>query len=134
MKKYHQLLNFASNARKNAYAPYSHYTVGAAIEADNNKIYAGCNVENISYPCGTCAEESAISAMIADGAYKIKRILITAGGDILISPCGACRQRIIEFSDENTEILLADEDEIKKILSINELLPFSFKEFRDDKY
>ena len=129
MKNYHQLLTFARQAHTRAYAPYSKLKVGAAIEADDGNIYCGCNVENISYPCGTCAEAGAIAAMICGGGKKIRKILITSDSNILITPCGACLQRILEFSTSETQILLTDNSEVKRILTISELLPTAFKEF-----
>lgn len=122
------LFNQALNARQNAYAPYSHFVVGAAVLSANGKIYAGCNVENISYPCGTCAEAGAIAAMNADGGRLIKDIVVVADGDSLISPCGACLQRIFEFADAETTVHLADLTGIKQSLKITELLPVSFNE------
>ena len=122
------LFTQALNARQNAYAPYSHFAVGAAVLSANGKIYAGCNVENISYPCGTCAEAGAIAAMNADGGRLIKDIVVVAGGDSLVSPCGACLQRIFEFADAETIVHLADLTGIKKSLKIAELLPISFNE------
>lgn len=122
------LFNQALNARQNAYAPYSHFAVGAAVLSANGKIYAGCNVENISYPCGTCAEAGAIATMNADGGRLIKDIVVVADGDSLISPCGACLQRIFEFADAETTVHLADLTGIKQSLKITELLPVSFNE------
>ena len=122
------LFNQALNARQNAYAPYSHFAAGAAVLSANGKIYAGCNVENISYPCGTCAEAGAIAAMNADGGRLIKDIVVVADGDSLISPCGACLQRIFEFADAETTVHLADLTGIKQSLKITELLPVSFNE------
>ena len=78
MKNYRQLFTFARTALEKAYAPYSHFRVGAAIEADDGKVYAGCNVENVSYPCGTCAEAGAVAAMVCGGSAKIRRIPPTA--------------------------------------------------------
>lgn len=121
-----KLFSAALSARLKAYAPYSQFQVGAAIESENGKIFKGCNVENLSYPVGTCAEAGAIAEMIVSGEKKIRKILIVAGGKELIAPCGACLQRIKEFSDDSTQILLADEDGIKKTFSIQELLPFGF--------
>lgn len=129
MKKNQQLFEIARRAMLNAYAPYSKFRVGAAVLADDGKIYAGCNTENISYPCGTCAEAGAVAAMTAGGARKISKILIVSDGKNLITPCGACLQRIKEFSDKNTEIVLSDENENERIFSVSDLLPHAFEEF-----
>lgn len=120
------LFRLASEARGKAYAPYSRFQVGAAVESTAGNVYTGCNVENVSYPIGTCAEESAISAMINGGDREIRSILIVAGGQELIAPCGACLQRIKEFSTPETTIYLADTKEVKKTLKIQDLLPFGF--------
>ncbi len=121
-----QLYEKAATARKNAYAPYSGYKVGAAVLTVEEKVYASCNVENVSFPCGTCAEAGAIAAMSADGGKKIKAILITADGKELVRPCGACLQRIAEFADEDIIIYLADENGIKAEYRLHELLPHVF--------
>ncbi len=118
----------AYNAREKAYAPYSEFAVGAAILAANGKIYTGCNVENVSFPCGTCAEAGAIAAMNADGERLIKQIVVVAGGNSLVSPCGACLQRIFEFANHDTLVHLADLEGVKRTFKISELLPVSFNE------
>ncbi len=130
MKIQEKLFNLAVQARENSYSPYSGFKVGAAIYADDGNFYAAANVENISFPCGACAETGAISAMIAGGGKKIKEILILAESPTLIAPCGACRQRIAEFAEADTVVHLADLDGIKKSLTIAELLPLAFKEFK----
>ncbi len=129
MKNYHQLFTFARNALENAYAPYSRFRVGAAVETDDGRIYTGCNVENVSYPCGTCAEAGAIAAMVCGGNKTIRRILITSDGSSPVTPCGAWLQRISEFADADTEILLADRTGIRQTFKMAELLPNAFKEF-----
>lgn len=120
------LYTAAQKSQKQAYAPYSNFKVGAAIYADNAQIYTGCNVENISFPCGTCAEQGAISAMIAQGGKQIMEILIIADGKDLITPCGACLQRIAEFSTSQTLIHLASPQGIQKTLKLSDLLPYKF--------
>ena len=122
------LFSSALDARSHAYAPYSKFKVGAAILSTDSKIYIGCNVENISYPCGTCAEAGAISAMIFGGSTRIAEILIIADSSSLITPCGACLQRIKEFSSSQTLIHLANLQGIKKTLHIQDLLPLAFDE------
>lgn len=129
MNNLQKLLSLAQTAASNAYCPYSHFSVGAAIESTDGKFYSGCNVENISFPVGTCAEAGAIAAMIANGSTKIQNILIYAPSQKLITPCGACRQRIAEFSTPETIIYLSGIDGISKSYGINELLPSSFSEF-----
>ncbi len=129
MKKNQQLLLFAKSVMEKAYAPYSKLKVGAAVITPSGNIYLGCNVENISYPCGNCAETSAISAMVAAGEYKISCIAIVSNGDFEIKPCGACLQRIKEFSDQKTEIITLSRDNTVITHKISELLPMSFEEF-----
>lgn len=128
MNNLDELVQAATQARSQAYAPYSQFKVGAAIKSDNNQIYIGCNVENISFPCGTCAEAGAIANMIAHGGKKIIEIVIVADGKDLIAPCGNCLQKIQEFAISTTKIHLADLHGIKKTLSINELLPYAFSD------
>lgn len=122
------LFNLALKIRANAYAPYSKFKVGAAIISSNNNMYSGCNVENISYPNGTCAETGAIAQMVANGDTLIKEIVVVADSKQLITPCGACLQRIFEFSDKNTKVHLADLTSIKKTYLISDLLPLAFNE------
>lgn len=129
MNNLQKLFDLAKSVSANAYAPYSNFHVGAAILSDSQKFYCGCNVENVSFPVGTCAESGAIATMIAGGDKKIKEILIYASSKDLIFPCGACRQRIAEFSSKETLVHLADDSGIKQTLTIEELLPYSFKEF-----
>ena len=113
-------------ARANAYAPYSGYAVGAAVLAEDGAIYAGCNTENAAYPVGTCAESGAIAAMAAAGARRIAAILVLADGPELVTPCGACRQRIREFATEATPIHLADPSGVRRTLTLGDLLPHAF--------
>ena len=121
-----KLFTTALEANFKAYAPYSGFKVGAAIYADNLQIYSGCNVENISFPCGTCAEAGAIAAMINGGAKKIIEILIVADSRSLIKPCGACLQRIAEFATPETIVHLANFKGIQKSLPLQQLLPELF--------
>ena len=129
MNNTQKLLNLATKVAENAYAPYSKFHVGAAILADNGKMYAGCNVENVSFPVGICAEAGAIAAMVAGGGKKIAEILIFADSKQLISPCGACRQRILEFAMPQTIVHLANKEGVKQSINAAELLPYSFSEF-----
>lgn len=116
----------AQKAFGKAYAPYSKFCVGAAILGDDGKIYNGCNVENVSYPCGTCAEAGAIAAMIAGGSKSISEILILADSRELIKPCGACLQRIAEFAENDTLIHLANLTGVQQTLKLSDLMPLAF--------
>jgi cytidine deaminase len=120
------LFSAAKAAQQRAYAPYSRFKVGAALLADDGAVYPGCNVENAAYPVGACAEAGAISAMVAGGARAIRAILVLGDGEALVTPCGACRQRIREFAMPETPILIAGPDGIRARFSLAELLPASF--------
>ena len=113
-------------AMSKAYVPYSNYPVGALIVTNNGNTYSGCNVENASYPLGNCAEASAIASMILSGEKKIKTIYIMTKNDEGGIPCGGCRQRIREFSDENTQIMMCSPDGVQNRINLSELLPNSF--------
>jgi cytidine deaminase len=97
------LFSAALNARKNAYAPYSHFAVGAALETKTGRVFTGCNVENLSFGLTICAERSALFAAVAAGEKEFSRIVIVADSREPVSPCGACRQVLAEFS-ENLEV------------------------------
>lgn len=120
----------AIEAMEKAYAPYSKFTVGAVIRAANGRLYSGCNVENAAYPQGCCAEASAISAMVMDGERRIVAITIVgrgrSGHAIPVTPCGGCRQRIREFSNEDTVVHSCAFNGVVNTRSLGELLPFSF--------
>lgn len=120
------LFDAAEAVRAKAYAPYSNFHVGAAILADDGKIYAGCNVENAAYPVGNCAEPSAIAAMIAGGGKRIRRIYVTGPGATPVTPCGGCRQRIREFADLDVEVISHGVDGNPLVMTLGDLLPHSF--------
>ncbi|WP_319419522.1 cytidine deaminase [Pleurocapsa sp. FMAR1] len=125
-----QLLEVATQALTKAYAPYSQFRVGAALLTTTGKIYAGCNIENVSYGLGVCAERNAIAnAMIAEGGYtiEIKAIAVTNSQNVPCSPCGACRQVIWEFGKQTQIIFLGSQG--WQNLTIKELLPEGFTEF-----
>ena len=120
------LFEAAEAVRAKAHAPYSRFQVGAAILADDGKIYTGCNVENAAYPVGNCAEPSAIAAMLAGGGKRIKRIYVTGPGSAPVTPCGGCRQRIREFADLDVEIISHGVEGSPLICTLDQLLPHSF--------
>jgi len=116
----------ARAAQARAYTPYSRFNVGAAILADDGRIYAGCNVENAAYPSGTCAEAGAIAAMALGGGRSIREAVVVGDGPSLCTPCGNCRQRIREFAHADTRVHVAGPEGIRRSFTLDELLPASF--------
>ena len=113
-------------AMAKAYAPYSNYPVGAVIVTEDGQTFAGCNVENASYPEGNCAETAAIAAMVMAGHQRIKSIYIMSQDIQGATPCGGCRQRIREFADDNTPIVLCSPTGVQQRLPLAKLLPHAF--------
>ena len=120
------LFQAALDIRARAHAPYSDFQVGVALLTESGAIHTGCNVENVSYPEGACAETGAISAMVAGGGGRIVELCVVADGRRLISPCGGCRQRIAEFGSPDTIIHCADLDGIRQTWTLADLLPAAF--------
>lgn len=123
------LIDAAVDVRSNAHAPYSNYRVGAAVMDERGHIHTGCNVENAAFPEGTCAEANAIGSMVAAGGRRIVAIAAVGGTDDIeaCTPCGGCRQCILEFADENTRIILVGAGNSIDCYTIDELLPASFR-------
>jgi cytidine deaminase len=123
-----RLVKAAKAVRQNAYAPHSGYRVGAALLDEVGRVHAGCNVENASFPQGSCAESNAIGAMVAAGGRRIIAIAVVGGRDGLefCTPCGGCRQAILEVSDQATRVTLIAENGAVESRGIHELLPASF--------
>ncbi len=120
------LIDAARKVRENAHAPYSKFKVGAALRARSGTVYTGCNVENVAYPEGTCAEAGAIAAMVAGGDTEIAEIAVIAGSPKPVSPCGGCRQKIAEFANTDVVVTLATTDGTVEKTTISALLPGSF--------
>ena len=119
------LFEAARAARENAYARYSGFKVGAALRTPSG-IYAGCNVENVAYPEGTCAEAGAIAAMCAAGERQITEVLVIADSPVPITPCGGCRQKLVEFASPDVTLILAGlEGEVGR-MTVGDLLPGTF--------
>ena len=125
-----ELLDIARKVRDKAHCPYSGFSVGAALVDENGVVHVGCNVENAAYSNVSCAEAGAISAMVAGGGTRIAKIAVAGGKTGQQSqacmPCGGCRQRIDEFADEATRIIVKDNDENWHSYTMAELLPSSF--------
>lgn len=125
-----QLITAAKEAAKNAYAPYSKFQVGAAILLTDGTIVKGANVENISFGATNCAERSALFTAVSNGYRKgdFKAIAIYGNTKEPISPCGICRQALMEFLDSKTPIFLVNEQLDTIDTTIGELLPYAFEE------
>ena len=113
-------------ALQHAYAPYSNYAVAACLCTPDDELFVGVNVENSAYGLSICAEASAICQMVALGRQRIKSILVLANYDALCPPCGACRQRLHEFSMPDTCIYLCTAHEAITTVALRELLPMPF--------
>lgn len=118
------LIAAAANARKNAYVPYSHYPVGAALLASDGTTITGTNVENAVYPTGMCAERTAVFKAVSEGYRDFVAIaVVTRNGG---TPCGSCRQALREFAPDLPVIIADETGNIVHELPLTELLPFSF--------
>lgn len=120
------LVNHAMKARANAYCPYSHFAVGAALLCEDGTLFEGCNIENASYGLTNCAERTAIFKAVSEGHIKFKALAVVADTEGPCAPCGACRQVMAEF--KIPLIIMGNLMGNIKIVTIEELLPFSFSE------
>lgn len=126
-----ELLQYAVEARKNAYTPYSHFNVGAAILTKGGKVYTGCNVECSSYGLSICAERTALVKAVSEGCKDFEKIAVVGGHNELVytTPCGACRQFLADFN-QNMDVIMGyiEDDEMKwKEMDVKELLPETFE-------
>jgi cytidine deaminase len=121
-----ELRDVALAVRENAYAPYSGFKVGAALRGASGVIYSGCNVENVAYPEGTCAEAGAIAAMVAAGETSFTAAYVVAGSPLPVTPCGGCRQKLAEFGARDVTVQMATVDGVEQEMSIADLLPGAF--------
>ena len=122
----------AREAREHAYAPYSGYAVGAALETADGRVFTGVNVENAAYPVTCCAEQVAVHSMVAAGARGVRRIAIAASGPTPY-PCGACRQVLSEFADGDLEIVVVGDGGARLEYTLAELLPRPFLASGEDR-
>jgi cytidine deaminase len=120
------LIEAALRVRENAYAPYSLFAVGAALRAEDGRVFVGANVENAAYPEGICAEAAALGALIAGGARRVVAAAVASEGDEPCPPCGGCRQKLAEFAAADMPVLLATPAGVRRILSLGDLFPRSF--------
>lgn len=127
MVKYNDILSRAYKAMENAYAPYSNFFVGACVKTKDGNYFIGANVENASYGLTNCAERNAIFQAYSNGYRQddIEAIAIVGKGNTLITPCGACRQVLVELLKRDTPIVLGTKDKVV-VTNIEELMPMSF--------
>ncbi|WP_116086674.1 cytidine deaminase [Tropicimonas sp. IMCC34011] len=121
-----ELMMAARTVREKAYAPYSGFKVGAAIRTVHGNVHVGCNVENVAYPEGTCAEAGAIAAMIAAGETQIAEVAVIADSPDPVPPCGGCRQKLAEFAAQEARVTLGTTDGAILETSVADLLPGAF--------
>ncbi|HKX29988.1 MAG TPA: cytidine deaminase [Blastocatellia bacterium] len=121
-----ELVELARQAREQAYAPYSRFKVGAALESQDGRIFTGCNVENSSYPLSICAERVALGKAVSEGVRRFSRLAVIADTHAPIPPCGACRQVIMELCGEDVLVLMADLKGHLEARTIGYLLPAPF--------
>ena len=124
-----KLFMAATQARKNAYAPYSHFMVGAAVATESGQIFAGANVEEAAYKT-ICAEAAAIANMVTHiGRHRIAEVMVVGGAENdgrLVTPCGHCRQYLREHMAGEMKIHVAGPEGLRKTFTLEELLPYSF--------
>jgi cytidine deaminase len=123
-----ELIKKAREAVEYAYAPYSHFKVGAAVLTEDGFVYTGCNIENVSFSATNCAERTAVFKAVSEGHGKIKSIAIASSSGEITPPCGVCRQVLSEFMDKDGMVLLSGKNETRQ-MSLGELLPEAFKSF-----
>ena len=127
------LLAAATEVREKAYAPYSRFKVGAALRTASGAVFVGCNVENVAYPEGTCAEAGAIAAMVAGGETRIAEVLVIADSPDPVPPCGGCRQKIAEFAGQEVRVTLCTTDGKSRVMTVADLLPGVFTAVHMDR-
>jgi cytidine deaminase len=120
------LFRAACEAMARAHAPYSRFPVGAALLTEDGRIFAGCNIEVVSYPEGWCAETSALSAYVMGGGGGITDIVVVAERKARITPCGGCRQRLAEFAGPGTRLHLCDESGVVETVTLAAIFPRGF--------
>jgi cytidine deaminase len=119
------LLAAAARARTQAYAPYSRYAVGAAVQADNGRVYLGANIENASYGLSLCAERNAVAAAVLDGARRIEAVAVVTTSSPPAAPCGMCRQTLAEFAHD-CPVVLGNQSGERVETTLAQLLPRAF--------
>lgn len=128
MLTHKELAQKAIEAKSKAHASYSNFHVGAALLTESGKIYQGANIENSSYSLTICAERTAVFQAILDGERIFRSIAIAGDTEDYLSPCGACRQVLLDLCGKDLEVLMVNKNGDYKKFTLNELIPFSFSE------
>lgn len=125
-----QLIKAAQEAAENAYVPYSRFRVGAALLTKDGQIFQGCNIENASFGLTNCAERTAIFKAVSEGYRDFECLAVYGDTQNSISPCGACRQVMVEFLKSDSKVILIAEDNSTVEMTVGELLPYSFTDLQ----
>lgn len=120
------LIQVALSMLDKSYAPYSHFSVGAALECEDGEVYTGCNVENAAYGSTICAERTALVKAVSEGKRRFRRIAIAGSGESYCWPCGACRQMLSEFSPDLEILVVSGQSKAYEKTTLDILLPHSF--------
>ena len=130
MDEFQALVDAATSARGRAYAPYSGFQVGAALLGESGRVYAGCNVENVSYGLSSCAERNAVFRAVGDGECRFTAVVVVTAAATPTPPCGACRQVLSEFAARgDTDVVMVTTGGTSKTRRLAALLPESFSAF-----
>lgn len=121
-----ELIDLAVKTSENAYVPYSHFPIGAVLVTEEGKIYTGVNVENASFGLTNCGERTAIFKAVSEGERLFKELIIYGQTEKPVSPCGACRQVMAEFFEPDLPVTLVAKDKSTVVMTVKELLPYSF--------
>ena len=126
MNQSNDMLALAQQAQDRAHAPYSGFRVGAVLRGGSGRLYAGCNVENAAYPQSQCAEASALGALVLGGDSRVTAVLVLGPGERPLTPCGGCRQRLLEFAEADTPVHLCSVSGENQTLTLGALMPHAF--------
>lgn len=121
-----ELINLAIETSKKAYVPYSHFPIGAVLVAKDGSIYTGVNIENASFSLTNCGERTAIFKAVSEGQRDFSELIVYGETERPISPCGACRQVMVEFFKPDLKVTLVAKDKTTVEMTVGELLPYSF--------
>ena len=121
-----ELIDLAIETSKKAYVPYSHFPIGAVLVAKNGQIFTGVNIENASFGLTNCGERTAIFKAVSEGVTDFEELIVYGETEQPVSPCGACRQVMAEFFSKNLKVTLVAKDKSTVVMTVRELLPYSF--------